>query len=472
MPRARTHRQQDLQALTLAAIGSLRSRMTARNRQSTLDGQPFRRLSFSLMIAALLAKANASRDLIARHLCLSLTDFQHARSMIDFNQSMRRAEEIQTTDQLLNLLNTIEQLSETRALMAPPISQPRTTSIPTIFSLLAASPEAFMKWARMSKPSFDQLVNDIRQQSVFSANDSGHAQAPVEWQLLVALSYLGLPGSSSSRHIVAQQFSVSEGKVERYTNRCTNAIINQLEKDKVYWPSPEARADSTSKLQGTTVFDQCVGFVDGAIFPLASPPSVHQREFHTGKMGYAFNSILVCNANHKIIAGLHGWYGSTHDQHVYEQAQLYQQPAKFFSPGEYLLADSAFTPSATMIPAYHRYTGQSLARPKRKFNQELNEHRVAIDVTKRMLKNRWQSLKSIPLEITDKDSAMRLICWIRVCMILHNYLLERNETEWDELAVPLDPEHPYRSNDLPRIPGRDLTRQEQLLRRFSSETAL
>ncbi|WAR62925.1 hypothetical protein PtB15_18B7 [Puccinia triticina] len=121
MPRARTHRQQDLQALTLAAIGSLRSRMAARNRQSTLDGQPFRRLSFSLMIAALLAKANASRDLIARHLCLSLTDFQHARSMIDFNQSMRRAEEIQTTDQLLNLLNTIEQLSETRALMAPPI---------------------------------------------------------------------------------------------------------------------------------------------------------------------------------------------------------------------------------------------------------------------------------------------------------------------------------------------------------------
>ncbi|OAV92364.1 hypothetical protein PTTG_02242 [Puccinia triticina 1-1 BBBD Race 1] len=220
----------------------------------------------------------------------------------------------------------------------------------------------------MSLESFVSLVSAIEDHHFFY-NNSNHAQAPVKWQLLVALSHLGLSGNGGLPLVIGQLFNICEGSVENYMNRCILAIIDKLEEQQVYWPSPEARAISCSERQGRTVFNQCVGFVDGTIFPLASAPTKHKEDYWMRKMVYAVNSMFVCDSSKRIIYAVHGWCGSAHDQRVFKNSQLCIQPTNFFSQGEYILADSAYTALATVVPAFKRSGGQSLPEPKQRFNK-------------------------------------------------------------------------------------------------------
>lgn len=65
--------------------------------------------------------------------------------------------------------------------------------------------------ANMSKYTFTFVCDEIKYHDVFW-NNSNHPQAPVQWQLLVALVHLGLNGNGESPHRLAQVFNIS-GKV-------------------------------------------------------------------------------------------------------------------------------------------------------------------------------------------------------------------------------------------------------------------
>ena len=60
----------------------------------------------------------------------------------------------------------------------------------------------------MDHTSFAFVCDQIRDHEVFF-NDSHHSQAPVEYQLLVALAHLGLNGNGGSPHILAHVFNIS-----------------------------------------------------------------------------------------------------------------------------------------------------------------------------------------------------------------------------------------------------------------------
>ncbi|KNE93271.1 hypothetical protein PSTG_13381 [Puccinia striiformis f. sp. tritici PST-78] len=247
------------------------------------------------------------------------------------------------------------------------------------------------------------------------------------------------------------------------------AIIETLETKHVYWPNAQQRAALTATLEGKTVFDGCVGFVDGTIFPLASAPTKHKEDYWMRKMVYAVNSLIVCNWQRRVIYAVHGWCGSAHDQRVYKNLLLYRNPQHFFSPGEYLLADSAYTSTNTVIPAFERAPGRSLPPEKQLFNHELSHNRVIVEHTIGMLKNRWQSLKSLSIEILGKKTAKRLNTWLRACVVSHNYLLDLCEAEWDELNNPVQNFNPDEDeeDDSGVISGEDFARRDLLFRRFS-----
>jgi hypothetical protein len=52
------------------------------------------------------------------------------------------------------------------------------------------------------------------------------------------------------------------------------------------------------------------------------------------------------------------WPGSVHDQRVLQNSDLNKNLSAYFSDWEYLLGDSAYTPSPTLIPAYKKFGGQ------------------------------------------------------------------------------------------------------------------
>ncbi|POW21953.1 hypothetical protein PSHT_01798 [Puccinia striiformis] len=264
-----------------------------------------------------------------------------------------------------------------------------------------------------------------------------------------------------------QYYNISPGSVENYTNRIMFAIIETLEKKHVYWPTTQQRSAFTSTLAGKTVFDGCIGFVDGTFFPLTSAPRKHKEDYWMRKMVYAVNSLIVCNWQRRVIYAVHGWCGSAHNQRVYKNSQF---PRNYFSPGKYLLANSAYTATDTIIPAFRRSPGRSLPPEKQQFNYKLSHNRVIVEHTIGMLKNRFQSLKSLTIEILGKKSATRLNIWIQTCVVLHNYLLDLCDIKWDVLNETVDNFDPDEDDeeDSGVISREDVARRDLLFRRFCS----
>jgi hypothetical protein len=91
---------------------------------------------------------------------------------------------------------------------------------------------------------------------------------------------------------------------------------------------------------------------------LAFKPELDGEEYWIFKQSYAAAATLVCD-DHKRIHYINiGWPGSVHDQRVFQNLVLCKSPGACFSGREYLLGDSAYTPSPTMEPAYKNFGGK------------------------------------------------------------------------------------------------------------------
>jgi hypothetical protein len=97
------------------------------------------------------------------------------------------------------------------------------------------------------------------------------------------------------------------------------------------------------------------------------------------------------------------------------------------------LADSAYTASATVIPAFKQSPGQQLPADKKDFNYTLSHHHVEVKHCIGMLKNRWQSLKCLRHLILGVRSARQVNRWIQTCIILHNFMLSE-DSDWELLG--------------------------------------
>lgn len=199
----------------------------------------------------------------------------------------------------------------------------------------------------MSKVAFTKLLHRIATCEVFY-NNSTCPQAPVAWQLLVALANFGLSGNGGGCPIKAKLFALaggllrstltvcvcltlsacltdlcisSAGSVDNYTNRCIYAIM-QLEKEYVRWPTPSERKVIKDRIGADSFFQECVGFIDGTLINLAAAPSHHKEDYWTRKSVYALNSLIICDDQRKVIYAHHGWCGSAHDQRVLKSTQV------------------------------------------------------------------------------------------------------------------------------------------------------
>ncbi|KAG0140717.1 hypothetical protein CROQUDRAFT_664798 [Cronartium quercuum f. sp. fusiforme G11] len=180
----------------------------------------------------------------------------------------------------------------------------------------------------MLVPAFTNLVKLIEKNPVFH-NNSTCDQVPVWWQTLVTLANLGTSGKGGDHFHLARMFNCSEGSIQNWSKRVIESIID-LEPNYLCWPSPTERQVLKSQIEQSSFFRDCVGFVDGTFIPLASAPHKWPEDYWTQKAFYAYNMILVCDINQRIIYYELGWCGSAHDQRVFRSSQLFQHPTVFF----------------------------------------------------------------------------------------------------------------------------------------------
>ncbi|KAI7940933.1 hypothetical protein MJO28_013218 [Puccinia striiformis f. sp. tritici] len=190
----------------------------------------------------------------------------------------------------------------------------------------------------MAREAFDKLCDQISGDAVFQ-NNSTNPQQPVYEQLMVALKQFGY-----------------------FDNACQMLVT---------WPSRGAR-QTLQKYHADSGFEGCVGLIDGTLIPLHKCPQKDGSDYYSRKGFHVIAALVVCDHKKNITYVYTGWPGCSHDQALTRNSILTTNPEGFFSDSEYLLADSAFTPTVNMVPAYKREQNRQLTKDQHNFNQHLS----------------------------------------------------------------------------------------------------
>jgi hypothetical protein len=285
--------------------------------------------------------------------------------------------------------------------------------------------------------------------------------------LLVLLKYLGTHGNAAANTSLANHFGIGEGTTELYRKRALEAILS-LEATVVFWPDEEERKAMSLRIQKIFHFPNCVGLVDGTLLPLENKPSLFGENYLSRKSSYAVSVLVVCDEVARVLYYLAGWPGSVHDNRVWRNSKMYLNQDTFFSPMEYLLGDSAFTPGQHMIPAFKHPPKSNMPAEESSFNTLLAKPRVKSEHCIGLLKGRFPWLKNIRITIHAKKDLKQINKFIKAAVILHNLLIETPyEEEWiDEAFLELDNDDELNVQVPVDNPNNHLTRRDQLLSYF------
>ena len=136
------------------------------------------------------------------------------------------------------------------------------------------------------------------------------------------------------------------------------------------------------------------------------------------------------------------------------ESDLWKNQQDYFSPGQYLVADSAYPVSTITVPVIKGPA--SLTQDGADFNRAVANVRACNEHTIGMLKKRFASLRGMPNRIKQSEElkdTTRILDWIGACAILHNFLVEEGE-----LLVPKECEdfrgaRPFGDPDLLAAPA-------------------
>lgn len=170
-----------------------------------------------------------------------------------------------------------------------------TTRLRYLVRLLPAP--RFQKLFRVTRPFFHKVVALIRDSPCFASTPGRHPVAPVELHVLVILAYLGTSGNGNSNDHLGLLFHIGSGSVVQYRKRAIHALL-QLKSTSISWPSPPQRCAIASRigaLDASESFTNCVGFIDGTLFPLETRPELNGEDYYSRKGCYALSSQIVCN---------------------------------------------------------------------------------------------------------------------------------------------------------------------------------
>jgi DDE superfamily endonuclease len=222
-------------------------------------------------------------------------------------------------------------------------------------------------------------------------------------------------------------------------SRLSSGILKHREQV-IKWPSIEEWWNISGRIRKAHGFVNCIGLIDGTLFPLAFAPMVNGKDYYTRKGNYAIKGLVICDDAERITWVEMGWPGSVHDNRVWMNSEIYLGTNKYFDQKEYLLGDSAFSASAVMIPAFKKGHNSNLSEEKRFFNTKLSKVRSKSKHCIGLLKAHFQHLWGFQRVIKDKQDLDVILRQAMCACILHNLLIDHPVLpDWfDETLEELD----------------------------------
>jgi hypothetical protein len=196
--------------------------------------------------------------------------------------------------------------------------------------------------------------------------------------------------------------------------------------------------------------------MDGTLLELGTTPHCDDKADYSGrKFRYSLTVNVINDDKRRIRAYLSGYPGTTHDNRVWRNMVEFQGSDVYFSQGEYLVADTAYEPSESMVPAFKSSPVMGLRQPPEKqlFNMCLSSPRVTAEHTMGLWKGRCGWLRKIRMLITnEKESLEKILEYIDATIVLHNMLIDMGFDDDENVAWDVDDESLTAIDDENRIP--------------------
>jgi len=90
-----------------------------------------------------------------------------------------------------------------------------------------------------------------------------------------------------------------------------------------WWPDDEEWKQIGSRIKQAHGFVNCVGLIEGTLFPLAFAPTLNSEDYFTWKGNYAIKVLFVCDDTVKITLVEMGWLGSVQVNQVWSNSDVY-----------------------------------------------------------------------------------------------------------------------------------------------------
>lgn len=301
--------------------------------------------------------------------------------------------------------------------------------------------ERFKILFRTSRRTFNIILSLIKDDPIFEQKRRGRPQIPVEVQLQVVLFRLGCTGEGSSIAKIAFLFGIGDGgTVQNVTKRVFSALL-KLKPRYIFWPDEEERRTIEQATHHEMPY--CIGYVDGTELKLAEKPYEDPDSYLSRKQHHSIKAQIICDHKLRIRHIVVGYPGSVHDSRIFKNCPIGLHPEQYFSSKQYLLGDSAYKLTSTVITPFRINARGIGATPAGKnFNKHLGKYRVRIENTIGIVKERFNSLKELKICIID-DESVKLVCeWTVVCGIIHNIIMEANNVadaiNFGELPISID----------------------------------
>ena len=280
----------------------------------------------------------------------------------------------------------------------------------------------FLTLFRMSRRCFHE---------VYTLLNSNHDGKLLHVHLLCFLKFIGTCGSDASATKIGILLGIGYGTVRNFVDLTMDYVL-KIKPQVIFWPEEEERK-SIANVCHTYGFVNCIGIVDGTLFPLEYKPGRDGEDYNTRKGGYAVHGLVFCDHRARIRALTLGWPGSVHDNRAWQRSKVMCNKDEHFNHKQYLLGDSAFKPSDIVIPAFKKPVKVELDYYKKKFNTQLAKLRIKSEHCIGLLKGRFSHLKKIRIKIKGRKDIIKINRIITSAAILHNIMIKEDYPDaWKE----------------------------------------
>ena len=310
---------------------------------------------------------------------------------------------------------------------------------PELRALLHHRRSYFRQQTRMCQETFLRCLDLIIDNPIFH-NDSRREQRHPGIQLYAYLQTMGHDGNGLANVAIAGALRIGYGTVSLYVQRVGDAI-RALKRRFALWPNAASRQKMAARFFRSYGF-YAFGILDGTFVYFNQAPAVDPHNFFTRKRKmYGLNCQLVCDLDWKIIGYVLGWPGCTPDTQAFETSKFFLNSSKYFSPGEFIIADKGYTPRISICVPYDEPecvdTDDSSAENKRFYNDGLKKGRLLIERVNAMLKNRFTWLKGIRSQVRCKEDFEKVNHSIESLIVLHNFMMSVSVNDvWTDVRRP------------------------------------